>query len=109
MLKLPVLVEHFKEHKAIEPEMTFVEFMTLHYNGDHLEDHPEDDDYDQDQKLPFMRHTNVLSVYCAGAPSFVFDWKNKIPKINRLNQKVYDDMFKESAFLSAIWQPPKSC
>ncbi len=109
LLKLPVLVEHFVEHKSQQPEMTILEFITLHYNGDHLDNHPEDDDYDQDKKLPFITHNNVLSVYCISTPDFIVDLQHKISQDDMLKLQVYNEAFIENTYLSTIWQPPKSC
>ncbi len=107
LLKLPVLVEHFAEHKAQSPDITFIEFITLHYKGDHLDNHPEDDDYDQDKKLPFITHNNVLTVCCTGVPSFLFEVRKRIPQSGTLKRQVHNDLFKSNTYLSAIWQPPK--
>lgn len=109
LLKLPVLIEHYLDHTAQKPEMSFVEYITLHYNSDHFADHPHDDDYEKDQKLPFMTNANVLSVCCNTVPNFMFKWRVKGPQVPRSNQKVYNEEFVESVFLSSIWQPPKSC
>ncbi|TDQ80068.1 hypothetical protein CLV99_1522 [Sphingobacterium yanglingense] len=107
LLKLPVLVEHYAEHKAHNSDITILEFMTLHYNGDHLDNHPEDDDYDQDKKLPFITHNNVLTVCCTGVPNFLFELQNRIPQSGELKRLVYNDIFSSNTFLSTIWQPPK--
>lgn len=44
-LKLPLLVEHFLEHSS-RAEMTFVQFLVMHYETDVAHD-------DTDMKLPF--------------------------------------------------------
>lgn len=109
LLKMPVLVEHFAEHKAKNPGITILDFVTLHYNGDHLDNHPDDDDYDQDKNLPFITHSNVLTISCVGTPDFRFELKKEISQRNKLDQIVYDDFFDAKSYLSAIWQPPKFC
>lgn len=49
LLKLPVLIEHFREHRIESPEMTVIGFIVLHYfSGD-----VRDADYERDMQLPF--------------------------------------------------------
>lgn len=71
LLKFPMLVEHYFEHKEKNPQISVMEFLVLHYEGNHLENHPHDDDYDQDQKLPFIMHGDVLS-FCFVYPQPLF-------------------------------------
>jgi hypothetical protein len=52
------LVEHYWEHKELNPEMTLTAFLKTHY------DHPvKDGDYGKDQKLPFIIHSAPLSLF----------------------------------------------
>lgn len=46
--KLPVLFEHFKEHKEIK-KVSFIDFLEMHYWGEDQDD----DDADRDMQLPF--------------------------------------------------------
>ena len=58
LLKLPVLIEHYLEHKNLNPEMTLVAFFKMHY------DHPvKDADYKTDRKLPFIIHSTLSLVF----------------------------------------------
>lgn len=49
LFKLPQLVKHFKEHKLVQPDLALMQFLQMHYTGIF----EVDDDYQQDQKLPF--------------------------------------------------------
>jgi hypothetical protein len=46
VLRLPILVQHFVEHKSQVEDMSFLEFLTMHYSTDQAHD-------DQDMRLPF--------------------------------------------------------
>jgi hypothetical protein len=46
VLRLPLLVEHYGEHKNQVAEMSFLEFLVMHYETDVAHD-------DQDNRLPF--------------------------------------------------------
>jgi hypothetical protein len=46
VLRLPLLVEHYGEHKAQAGELSFFEFLVMHYETDVAHD-------DRDNRLPF--------------------------------------------------------
>lgn len=46
VLRLPLLVEHYGEHRAKAGELSFVEFLVMHYETDVAHD-------DRDNRLPF--------------------------------------------------------
>lgn len=48
-LKIPVLVQHFIEHRQEDPSISFLQFLSIHYNGKFTRD----DDYQRDSQLPF--------------------------------------------------------
>ena len=52
VLRFPILVQHFVEHKSQVADMSFLEFLTMHYSTDQAHD-------DQDMRLPFKdcRHS----------------------------------------------------
>lgn len=49
LAKFPVLIEHYQEHKQLNSEVRFTEFLSMHYWGTDLDD----DDDDRDNQLPF--------------------------------------------------------
>lgn len=104
LVKLPVLVEHFIEHKEQDHKMSLWEFLCMHYaHGD-----VRDADYAQDMKLPFKSHDN-----CPGANILAFEPNNFniIHKpIHKESEafKIFDEQFLSDPFLSYIWQPPKA-
>ena len=109
LLKFPALVEHYIEHKDMSPDISVVDFLELHYNN-HLENHPKNDDFENDKKLPFIIHSDIMS-FCFVYPQplnyeinyrqFTDDNDRKVPSI--------DDQFTDNTFFSTIWQPPKFC
>lgn len=108
LLKFPVLVEHYFEHKEQTPDMSVIDFLVLHYGGNHLENHPQNDDFDRDQQLPFMMHDNVLSfVFISPQPQY-FKIENKANTYQPLEISSFDDLFISNQTLSSIWRPPKN-
>lgn len=59
VFKIPNLVDHYFEHCRINPEMSFFQFLAMHYGGDD----GTDADNDKDNALPCHNpHHNTLSV-----------------------------------------------
>lgn len=48
-LKIPVLIQHYTEHKQQNPSIGFLDFLAIHYDGLF----EKDADYQRDQQLPF--------------------------------------------------------
>ncbi|MBE9463262.1 hypothetical protein ACFP1I_28265 [Dyadobacter subterraneus] len=107
LVKLPVLLHHFQQHKKWDSSITFFEFLTAHY----AESITDNADYDLDKKLPFKTNTDHTSGNIWIAPMAVI--QSYIFKINPsffLQKQVftYKDGALLSFVLSNIWQPPKS-
>lgn len=52
ILKFSDFIEHFKEHKAQNHNLTLSKFIVIHY----LSGTKKDKDYEEDMKLPFKTH-----------------------------------------------------
>lgn len=109
LLKFPMLVEHYFEHKEKNPQINVMEFLALHYEGNHLENHPHDEDYEHDQQLPFIVHIDVLSVSFVLTPPFSFEIETRKLVGKEPKALPFDDTFSDNNYLSTIWQPPKAC
>ena len=51
LLKLPVLFQHYVEHKQRDSKVSLIAFLSMHYWGDDLNDN----DNDRDMQLPFKK------------------------------------------------------
>lgn len=106
LVKLPLLVDHFKAHKLEDPSMTLWKFLAMHYDYTATPD----EDHAQDMKLPFKANDNFIHSTIAD-----FEYNPFItPLIKTFSSynepfTYYEEMFVSSSFLSNIWQPPKSC
>jgi hypothetical protein len=102
---VPLLVEHFIEHREENKHVTLGQFLYTHY----AMGHGKDADHGKDMKLPFKTHDNcvtaISNVYLPSA-------KVSIEKPIQFLQKksfVNKDQFLPTSFLSNIWQPPRAC
>ena len=103
--KLPILFEHFSEHKTENKNITFLQFLKIHYQGNQI---PDDDDF-KDKRLPFKSHGNSFSTQIfAVLPAFT---EIEIPVFSDNNKSVtiHKNQFIPTLQLESIWQPPKYC
>ncbi|MEG2335528.1 MULTISPECIES: hypothetical protein [Chryseobacterium group] len=103
LLKLPVLIEHYVEHKNLNPEMTLVSFFKMHY------DHPvKDADYKTDRKLPFIIHSTLSLVFTLNT-NFSFEISGSDHKYYGIqNIPSLDENLYIKGYLHSIWQPPRA-
>lgn len=106
LVKLPCLVQHFIEHREQDRSISLWRFLRMHYSDEDIKDA----DYDRDMKLPFKNHDG-----CTMAGISVFTPNNFSTEIERpvryesRSFPMHDVVFTSASFLSAIWQPPKTC
>lgn len=107
LFKLPVLVQHYYEHKQIDKNISIIAFLKLHYLE---EEEGSDTDDKRDQQLPFksLAHfvtpTTINAGLTADAEIVIKPTIIGKPLLN----PVYKQL-KSSQYLSSIWQPPKCC
>ena len=104
LLKLPLLIEHYVEHKEANKDLGLFGFLQLHYfNGD-----VHDSDYDKDMKLPFKSHDTCVSYNLSSfVPSDEHSDSLKIISIVIDKSIAYQEPAWSASFKSSIWQPPK--
>lgn len=105
-LKLPVLVEHFSEHKQKDTSLTLWKFLCIHYANNSVKDA----DYDKDSKLPFKTLDNCNSSnHITLLPEQKFYFNTILICTEKKVTHKYYPSFSNSSFLESIWQPPKFC
>jgi len=105
-IKVPVLFEHYVEHKTLNPHLTFLSFLNMHYS---MED-DQDSDYDHDSQLPFKSHSGCIN---SGLIAFLPEFAEEINKNQFISGELHFIPSPESllpqTILSSVWQPPKTC
>jgi hypothetical protein len=102
--KLPIFISHFIEHRQESPDITLIDFITLHYfSGD-----VRDADYARDEQLPFRDHNQCLigtiSSIVPSAASITYQ-SNFLCQV-AFAPKTQDG--KPSRYQTDIWQPPRA-
>lgn len=105
LLRLPVLVVHFFEHKQEQPDLLLWQYIKIHYAAEVVVDA----DFERDMQLPFksVLHGGTSTVAAIVAPVYPFV---ALP-FNQHRETFIERPvhFTSAAHLSAIWNPPKSC
>ena len=100
VLRLPILVGHFIEHRAQLPSMSFLQFMAMHYKTDTPHD-------STDMELPFKDCGNSVA-----APAFALNnQKVFLPTGTSAQTLVFFPTyisFVPPSGLSEIFQPPRA-
>jgi len=99
--KVPFLVKHFVSHQQLDPSLTFIRFIEMHYFGQDLQDN----DQQQDLKLPFKKVNHgfqqVLLTKVVAFDSFA---RMAHIKENRSSHRV---TFSMSPYFGKIYRPPQ--
>lgn len=106
LAKLPVLFQHYFEHKSLDSSITFSRYLEHHYN-----DIPHtDNDEARDNQLPFKTHdlcsAGVLSPALPTSSGVLLKKPYRIIPLRKL--VIDNDHIPNSAYAGKIWQPPKS-
>lgn len=99
LVRLPLLVEHFLEHQELVPEMSFFQFLAMHYKTDVAHDAT-------DMELPFKRCDHSVA-----SPNFTFpdqkiELTSGVPNATPKFFSLYIS-FIPSAGPNEIFQPPR--
>ena len=100
MLRLPILFEHFSQHKKLTGDISFWEFLKMHYKSDV----PHDSD---DNELPFKDAGHSFTAPTLALPIHKIVLKETIAVVKHSHSFVYRETFFGS-HLSDIFQPPRA-
>jgi hypothetical protein len=99
-LRLPVLFEHYAEHKLQVSDMSFWEFLVMHYKSNVSHD-------DHDGQLPFKvpGHSFVASAIAIPVAKIVF---KETPVQSEVIHFSFYEETTHSSYLQKIFQPPRA-
>lgn len=106
LVKLPLLVEHFNEHRQANSDMSLWGFLCMHYDYAAKPD----EDYAKDMTLPFKANDSMINATIADfVPTTIYISPAKTIYASSVQFGTFDETHILSSYLSNIWQPPKSC
>jgi len=105
-VKLPVVFQHYIEHKKEDKNISMLAFLHLHY----LCGSPKDKDYERDMQLPFKSSSFCIAASIADFVPLTFQL-SLLKHIEIDQKKLYGYFITSipSSSIASIWQPPKSC
>jgi hypothetical protein len=99
VLRLPLLVEHYGEHKSQVSEMSFLEFLIMHYETDVAHD-------DRDMRLPFKDSSHSISLSLVTLPNPKMCLSGPI-EINDAAVSFFYLQHEPKLLTADIFQPPR--
>ena len=99
LLRVPVLLEHYQEHREQVKDMSFVEFLCMHYKSDVSHDN-------QDNQLPFKDADHAFTSSAPAIPIQKITLLESVP----LTQVTHFSVYRSSNVahhLADIFQPPR--
>ena len=99
MMRLPILLEHFSEHKQKVNDITFWDFLVMHYKSNVSHDA-------DDNQLPFKDPGHSFTAPTLAVPTHKMILKEIVFSTKPNHTSTYSETFIAS-HLSDIFQPPK--
>lgn len=104
--KLPELFSHYLEHQKEDASIGVFDFLAMHYASDNAPDA----DHDRDMELPFKSFDGCpLIIILAQSPKTILQVSTYLNHFDGEAYPLLRPLFLSSAYLSSIWQPPRSC
>lgn len=101
LIRLPLLLEHYYQHRSNNPNLSLFNFLKIHYSGNH----PNDNDDKDDTELPFKSKGNLIHIDTP-IPHYVHsDEKLVFPLTRKLIFQYTEDIPDNKSF--AIFHPPR--
>lgn len=102
LFKLPELMIHFTEHRALNQNIDIFDFISMHYLGNDLNDN----DQDRDMQLPFKKISSHFSFQIASIPNLSFVPKEKMEVFDTYQHIIFKINRPKDPALAALFRPP---
>lgn len=99
VLRLPLLIQHYGEHKDQVSEMSFFDFLAMHYKTDEAHD-------DRDNRLPFKDCSHSVIGQIVVIPIQKFSLAEQ-PEITATSYQFFYLQHEPKLITEDIFQPPK--
>ncbi|MEP6627280.1 MAG: hypothetical protein ABJA32_04815 [Ginsengibacter sp.] len=102
ILKFPVFVQHYFEHKAEDPTITLYQFTVLHY----FSGNPVDDDYARDMQLPFKTNDCLQAMTSIVIPDQIIFSEQQAAPLTKPFPATHNNWI-HSNYIVDIFRPPQ--
>lgn len=100
-IKIPVLFEHFEEHQMRNSKIEVLDFISMHYLGNDIDDN----DQDRDMELPFKK-INIQSSSFVFIPSPIVNIQISIFNHPIERNSLFKDNLYLNSYLNSLFRPP---
>ncbi|MBL7698770.1 MAG: hypothetical protein JNK79_11445 [Chitinophagaceae bacterium] len=104
LLKLPMLVVHYIEHRHINQHITFSDFLFMHYLGDDMND----DDNDRDRELPFKSVDSKCVHQVVAVVAKPYSTRRPVQFMNDREQFHLENEHLPQRALDSLFRPPRA-
>ncbi|HLO79615.1 MAG TPA: hypothetical protein VK166_01580 [Chitinophagaceae bacterium] len=101
--KIPVLFSHFLEHHKLNNHIGFLDFLSMHYWGEDLNDK----DQDRDMQLPFKSSSQHCCQQITSVPVSVVSIDHHYFHPSKPLQPILEDSFYLNTSTSSLFRPPR--
>lgn len=103
LMKLPVLVEHYFEHKCVDGDDTdILDYLAIHYLSDVRQG-----DYERDMQLPFKQSSPTFLMIAYYTPRTI-ELALPEPQLIKRDNIYYHRSFHTTESFANVWQPPRT-
>jgi hypothetical protein len=103
LFKLPVLVNHYLEHRERDNRLDLLDFLSMHYWGQDINDN----DQDRDMQLPFKGVEQHSTAQIVLIPHQIVSI-NRPAVMTHINQPVFNDPDLSDPALASLFRPPRA-
>lgn len=101
LFRLPLLLEHYSQHCSESHHLSFIDFLKIHYSANH----PNDQDDDEDNQLPFKSTENLVHIDTGVPFSGEAEEKQNFPSVKKFIILFAEDVPVNRS--SSIFRPPR--
>ena len=106
LLKLPLMVSHFYDHRGEDKQIGVIAFLIMHYS----KENGTDEDSKEDTRLPFnSAECATTLVLVSSTPPDATEIQPGSHAVDSKNFCMQPGSFLPSQYLASIWQPPRHC
>lgn len=102
LFKVPVLVQHFLEHQEQNTELSFQQFLAMHYGNKDINDN----DDDRDMQLPYKKLNHQDVTHFVFIPNRFYTSLVRIIPVDSQSQNHYKNNFLHNPHLGVLFRPP---
>lgn len=104
LFKIPVILEHYREHKMGNRQLTFLKFLDQHY----LHGSPHDADYERDMQLPFKIINHPINTVPVSLPAILYTELTLVPRGTGFVYPSRPGRALPQQFSPSVFQPPRA-